>query len=355
MENIIEIDPVKDLRWDKFVESHPNGWVTHLSGWKRALEGTFRHIKGHFLAIIDDKNKEIRTALPIFEIRSWLTGNRLVSIPFATLSDPLIKTYSEAEELLNAAKHLGRNLAIPTIEIRTLYSFSMIKKDEFACVRFFKHHFLSLEKTPEELLKSFHYDRVRKKIRKVQKGKLKLRLAANEADLQGFYDLYAKDRKRLGLPLQPYTWFKLLWENFYASDKLTILLAELEGKTIGGLLVFRFKERVSAEAIGWDHNFVKAYPSYFLYWEAIKLAYSKGYRIFDFGRTAPTNLNLMDFKSRWGTEVRDLPQFTYPGGNHQNNWSAEGTITYKLSRSVIKNAPDSIQGLIGAFCYRHMG
>ena len=355
MENLVEIDPVKDPRWDEFVESHPFGRIAHLSGWKKVLEGTFGHIKGHHLALLDDKKEKIRAGLPIFEVRSSLRGSRLVSIPFATLSDPLIKTYSEGEELLNAVKHSGRNLSISQIEIRTFYSSPMIKRDEFACDSFFKHHFLSLEKTPEELLKSFHYDRVRKKIHRVQNGKLRLHLAADEADLQGFYNHYAKDRKRLGLPLPPYTWFKLLWENFHESDRLSILLAELEGERIGGLLIFKFKERVSAEAIGWDHNFVKAYPSHFLYWEAIKMGYFRGYKIFDFGRTAPTNLNLMDFKSRWGTEIRDLPQFIYPAGKYRNNRGGEGTISYKLLRRVIKNTPDSLQGLIGRFCYRHMG
>ena len=33
-EEVIEIDPLKDPRWDTFVENHPFGWIVHLSGWK---------------------------------------------------------------------------------------------------------------------------------------------------------------------------------------------------------------------------------------------------------------------------------------------------------------------------------
>ena len=88
---IIEIDPQSDPRWDQFVESHPLGLICHLSGWKQVLEESFPQMKGRYLAILSDDNS-IRAALPVFEIRSILTGNRLVSIPFATNCDPLISS-----------------------------------------------------------------------------------------------------------------------------------------------------------------------------------------------------------------------------------------------------------------------
>ena len=47
--------------------------------------------------------------------------------------------------------------------------------------------------------------------------------------------------------------------------------------------------------------------NYFGVWEAIKLAHSEGYKIFDFGRTGINNDGLMSFKSRWGAKVVDLP------------------------------------------------
>ena len=66
--NVQIINPITDDRWDRFVESHPFGWICHLSGWKKMLESTFPHIKGHYIALLDS-NGNIQAALPIFEVR----------------------------------------------------------------------------------------------------------------------------------------------------------------------------------------------------------------------------------------------------------------------------------------------
>jgi serine/alanine adding enzyme len=354
MEKIIEIDPFCDARWDKFVESHPFGWVAHLSGWKRVVEKCFPHVKGHCLALTEGREDIIKAGLPIYEFRSWLTGNRMVSIPFATLGDLLVNKPNEAEKLLDFAKDLSSRLGISSMEIRTLNSFSMVSNQGFLGNCFFKNHFLILDKDPAKLMKNFHYDRVRKKIYKIERGKLKLKLARDENDLKEFFRLYKEDRKRLGLPCQPFLLFKTIWSIFNPSNHVEVLLALLDGKTVGGLLNFKFKERVSAEAIGWNHDYTKDYPSHFLYWEAIKLAYGNGYKIFDFGRTSPKNPNLMDFKGRWGTKLADLPHFYYPADKFKNRESLENSTAYKLLRKMIRVSPDALQDAIGNFCYSHL-
>ena len=75
------------------------------------------------------------------------------------------------------------------------------------------------------------------------------------------------------------------------------------------MLLSKFRDRVSGEFVAVDPAFQNISPNHFLFWEAIKSACEEGYRIFDFGRTSPRNVGLMDFKRRWGTQVTDLPQF----------------------------------------------
>ena len=312
MGHIILIDPAEDSRWDTFVEHHPFGWICHLSGWKQVLENTFKHIKGYYLTLLDDTNNTIQAALPIFEVKSWLTGNRLVSIPFATLCDPLISSNEEMGSLLEAAVDLSKKLGTAHIEIRTLGSSSFIQDDRLGSSCFYKHHYLLLDTKPEQLQKNFHRKCVRQRIKRAIKSGLTLKVADHESDLRKFYQLHLMNRKQLGLPLQPYTFFKLLWETFFPSDRVALFLAEQQGKAIGGILLFKFKDRVSAEFVASDVTLRNVSPNHFLFWEAIKFAYHEGYKIFDFGRTSPYNVGLMDFKRRWGTKIVDLPQFYYP-------------------------------------------
>jgi len=73
MSTIKLIDPITDPRWDKFVESHPFGWVCHLSGWKQVLEKSFKHIQGYCFVLVDE-NDNIKAGLPVYELKSCLAG-----------------------------------------------------------------------------------------------------------------------------------------------------------------------------------------------------------------------------------------------------------------------------------------
>jgi hypothetical protein len=354
MNRVTIIDPLKDSQWDEFVENHPFGWICHLSGWKRVLEKSFKHIKGNYLVLRND-NRDITAALPIFEVRSWLTGNRLVSIPFATLCDPLISTGQEMEDLLEGALRLLKEFRASYIEIRSFRASSFVQTEKLAVRHFYKHHSLELKADPEELKKSFHRSCVRQRIARSLRSDLELRMGVGESDLQRFYRLYILTRKRLGLPPQPYVFLKSIWEIFSSSKRVTLLLAEQRGQPIAGLMLLKFKDRVSAEFSASDEAFYDMSPNHFLFWEAIKFAYDEGYKIFDFGRTAPSNETLMDFKARWGTEVTELPQYYYPKQVCQEFDRKGESISYRFLKEICENAPASALQYFGHFCYRHLG
>ena len=177
-------------------------------------------MKGYYLALLGHDNDSIRAALPIFEVKSILTGKRLVSIPFATNCDPLISSNEDMRELLDAAINLSTTLGCSKIEIRTLASWPLINDSRICSVVHNKSHQLSFETTPEELIKTFSR-KARWTIKKSMKSGLDLQLGGSESDLLEFYNLYVKTRKRLGLPPQPYLFFYLLWKKFSSSNHIS--------------------------------------------------------------------------------------------------------------------------------------
>jgi hypothetical protein len=354
MENVDIIDPVTDSRWDKFVENHPFGWIVHTSGWKRVLERNFPHMKGHYLVLQDSSTNEIQAGLPLFEVRSWLTGNRLISIPFATISDPLVSTGEQADSLLKAALNLSHKVGVDNIQIRTLNAHNILKNDEYVCDRHFVHHYLPLNGSIERIKKTFHYKAVQYEINKAIKSNMTFKIAEEESDLVCFYELYMKTRKKLGLPPQPYLLFKSLWDIFSPTKNVMVLLAISNKKVASAHFMFLFNERVSVEAVGWDVE-NKDSPNHFLFWEGIKMSYGMGYRIYDFGRTARDNHNLINFKNRWGTTVVDLPFYFSPKSHHEKTVELGNSAGYKLIQMLCKNSPDLFYPFIGRFCYRHLG
>ncbi|MCP4990672.1 MAG: GNAT family N-acetyltransferase [Colwellia sp.] len=86
--------------------------------------------------------------------------------------------------------------------------------------------------------------------------------------------------KQKGLPTYPYKFITMLWAEFSLLKKATLFLAEHKGKTIAGVLLFKYKERISAEYSVLDNKFLSLSPCHFLFWEVIKSAYEEGYKIF---------------------------------------------------------------------------
>ena len=355
MSRVDLIDPAKDERWDSFVENHPYGWIVHLSGWKRVLENSFPHMKGYYLALTDDADGRVKAALPMFHIQSWLTGKRLVSIPFATLCDPLAVQPDHVEPLISEAIRLSGRLNSKYLEIRTLHPSPLSEDGRLEESRLYKNHYLMLDRPLEGIQKSFHRQSIRHKIKRAEKSMLTLHVAGDESCLREFYRLYVETRKRLGLPPQPYVFFRSLWDVFHSGRRVRLLMAKRGETVIAGLMIFTFNGRCSTEYLGSDIACRDLSPDHFLYWQAIQMAHREGFKIFDLGRTEASNDTLMLFKSRWGTMVTDLPQYYYPRAvvNHASHM--ETSYKYRLLREICRRAPEALLHRIGNFCYRHSG
>jgi hypothetical protein len=350
---ITTIDPLQDARWDEFVENHPFGWLCHLSGWKNVLEKSFKHMHGHYIILLRDG--VVQAGLPLFEVRSWILGNRLVSIPFATLCDPLVSTREEMDKLFTRALDLSKDLGISSIEIRAMLSEPYVLDDRLSSSHFFKHHFIPLNRPPEVLNKSFHRTCVRQRITRASQSGIEISQGETESDIDAFYELHIMSRKRLGLPPQPREFIHAIWDTFYPQQRVSLLFAKKDGLLIGSLMLFKYKSRVSAEFAVWNEEYIKISPMHGLFWEAIQAAYREGFTMFDFGRTSPDNHTLMDFKNRWGTQVIDLPNFYYPKNKPDGTVTSETFIGRKVVREVCRVAPRPIFEGVGKFLYKHLG
>ena len=118
MSTIHWISPDEYGEWDAFVTRHPLGLVYHLSSWQKVLESAFGHIRGRFLVCGTRAERSRQVYLYIY-VHSWLLKNRTVSVPFATLCDPLVSTKEEFNLLWPAIEEASREHRSQRIEIRT--------------------------------------------------------------------------------------------------------------------------------------------------------------------------------------------------------------------------------------------
>lgn len=348
------IDPEHDPRWDKFVDKHSFGWLFHLSSWKKIIEQSFPHMKGFYFILENKQTKEIRAALPIYNVKSWLTGQKLISIPFATLSDPLVTEKNQLNQIIKKTLHLFGQNKVNRIEIRTSRTQELFANSNFERIIAFKQHVLPLNNEPEELLKKFHRSCVRGQIKKALKRSLELTEVKSIQELDDFYDLYLNNRKRIGLPPHPFRFIENIWKNLQQQQLVKIYFAEHQGIKVAGMLLFKYKDRVLIEYLNKNDDFTYLAPNHFLLWKAIQLAYQEGFKKFDFGRTSTLNHSLIDFKNRWATQMNDLPHFVFSPNQAILKKQKDQSKSYYFIKSVCKKIPNFTYQWIGHFCYRHL-
>lgn len=357
MSSIHWLSPDELGEWDAFVTQHPLGLVYHLSSWQWVLESAFKHIRGRFL-VLRDEGGQIRAGLPFYIVSSWLLGNRTVSVPFATMCDPLISTKEEFNSLWVAIEEASEKHRSRRIEIRTRHTGLDCIPTFFTASGRYKHHYLPLCEPTEALFRSFDKSNIRRGVEKARREGVVVEERQDEQDLRVFHAFLVATRRRHSLPPMPFAFFQAMHRSL-SPDRVALYLAMHAGKPVGGLLVSKFKDLWTAEYSGVPDNRIRGI-SPLLYWEAIQRAKSSGAASFSFGRTSLDNTGLLDHKRRWATIEEDLTDFINRRGSTsaQCNESSKGgglALYGTAVRLLVRYAPAAAQKLVGDFCYRHLG
>ncbi len=347
------IDPLSDVRWDAFVEKHPHGTIYHHSCWMRVIDLTYGHVRPLCFAI-EDQKRNITAAIPCFIVKSMLTGTRIVSLPFSSYCDPLVRNEKNLRTLLDRIVKELEVIAASYYELRAFRQVDLVKQSGLKAHNYSKIHILDIRDGFEKVKQGFHKDCIVRSVKKAMRCGVAGRQGCCEQDLKDFYAIHARTRKQQGFPIQPYRFFRNMWEILHPQGYLTLLLAELNGKTIAGVILFKFKDTVFFEHGASLAEYLPVRPNHLALWTAIEMACSEGYAFFDFGKTPPENKGLLDFKKRWGAKIHDLPYFYYP--EIKGAMSLEqSNLKYRFLKSVVRHMPLPLAKLTGEIAYHHLG
>ncbi len=352
--NAVElIDPLSDARWDSFVTNHPAGTIYQHSCWLKVISLTHKHVKP-LAFIIEDEDCNIRAAIPCFIVKSKLTGTRIVSLPFSSYCDPLVDCTEDFVKLLDRITAKVENVSASYYELRVFRQAGLVDKDRLKPHYYHKIHILDLMAGFERVQRAFHKDCIVRSVKKAMRCGVTVRQGCSEHDLRDFYSIHAQTRKYQGFPIQPYRFFKNMWEILYPRGYFTLLLAELNTRAIAGVILFKFKDTVSFEHGASIAKYLSARPNHLALWTAIETACSERYGYFDFGKTPPEDKGLLDFKRRWGAKMYDLPYFYYP--QIKGAMSLEqNDLKFRLFRSIERHMPLPVAKAMGRIAYHHLG
>ena len=279
-------------RWDAFVEATPEATFFHRAGWKTVTEKAFGH-RTHFL--FAQSGGVIEGVLPLAEVKSRLFGHSLVSLPFAVYGGIAATTARARAALEEAAEALARQLQVGHLELRNMHAGNGEVPASEIYVTFRKEIDPDVEKNMLAI--------PRKQRAMVRKG-IKFELVAEIDDtVDRFFAVYADNVHRHGTPALPKKYFALIKEIFGKDCEL--LIVTKDGNPISGVMTFYFRDEVMPYYAGDLPAARDLAANDFKYWELMRRACEKGYRIFDYGRSK-RGTGPFDFKKNWGFEPTPL-------------------------------------------------
>jgi CelD/BcsL family acetyltransferase involved in cellulose biosynthesis len=344
---IREIDPIHDPGWLDLVERHPRASVFHTPGWLEALRRTYGY--DPVVLTTSPPERELANGIVFCRVSSWLTGHRIVSLPFTDHCEPLVDDYEELACILAALHCECRAKGWKYIELRP-EDFDLGVSPDLSKSKTFCLHRLDLRPSLEALFRGFHQDCVRRKIRRAEREGLAYEEGRSESLLEKFYRLMVMTRRTQRLPPQPLAWFRNLIACM--GDKLKIRLASKDGRPVASILTLSYKATLIYKYGCSDKRFSKLGGTQLLFWKAIQEAKHNGLRELDMGRSDRDDLGLIRFKNRWGAARSTLTYWRY--GSVAADFANTGWST-QIARLICGYMPHDLLTRAGSILYRHVG
>ena len=332
---------LEDPGWVEFVRGRPEATLFHHPAWARLLVDCYGY-RAMALALTDGTGA-VTAGLPVLEVSRPLGQRRWVSLPFTDYCPPLA---AQQPGLVDELAALTKARAVRALELRAPLADHAGIQIRSAHVR----HEVALDPdvtvTWGRLFKNH-----RRNVRLAEKAGVRIVRGESAADMETFYRLHLRTRRRLGVPIQPRRFFRLLLERVMAPGLGFVLTAysgdiPIAAAIFGswnGTLIYKYSAR--------DERFAKLDANYLLMWTAMRVATETGCHTLDLGRSDLEQTPLRGFKSGWGAREEPLAY----------SWIANRPIkpsSRKLEEMmgrVIRNSAPWMCRTVGELFYRYAG
>lgn len=348
---LYKIDPLADPRWTDLVGRHGRSSLFHSVGWLRALRQTYGYRPVAFTISADGQS--LQNGFVFCEVESWITGYRLVSLPFSDYCEPLCHDNDELAFFAARLEGMLKDGKWRYIELRPVKSAHEIAHFAEPFTAYTLHQ-LDLRPDLATIFRNFHHSSIQRKIRRAEREGLGYEEGSNESLLDRFYDLLVITRRRHRVPPQPKKWFRSLIENF--RDDLKIRIASKDGRTLAGIITIRHKDAMYYKYGGSDARYNYLGAMHHVYWQAIQDAKRSGLRTFDLGRSDLDQPGLITFKSRWGSTVSELTYYRIAKSRSAVHFfEPQSGRRKRLAGKVFAKTSARVLSAMGSLLYKHIG
>jgi hypothetical protein len=340
--NVCVVNPLHEPGWDLLLQSSDQTTFFHTSAWARVLSESYGYSPLYFIAI----DGGLLTGLvAVMDVKSFLTGNRGVSLPFSDECQPIAKDQETFEKLFNELIAFGRRTGWKYIEIRGGDDFlPNAPSSADYCV-----HTLELG-SDEGIVSQRFKSNIRRNINKAEKEGVTVAINRSREAVAAFYRLHCGTRRYHGLPPQPWPSFEKIYEYIILAGKGFVALAEYQKRCIAGAVYTIFRDQAIYKYGASDRNYLSLRGNNLVMWAAIRWCCRNGIRSLNLGRTASGNQGLLQFKRAWGTteERLEYRKFVF-----REDMFVERESNSRSYYSIFRVMPIPLLRLVGNLLYRH--
>jgi hypothetical protein len=347
---VYKLDPLRDPRWKALVERHPSASVFHTTGWLDALHRTYGYRPVVFTT--SPPTGELRNGLVFCRIRSWVTGSRMVSLPFSDYCEPLIDSQKEFAFLLEYLRAEMEHQEWKYLEVRPLNDSlnAIAEEDGFRAAKRYYLHRLDIRPNADDIFRSLNKKSIQRRIKRAGETGLVCEYGRSPKLLKDFYHLMLLTRSRHRLPPQPSTWF----HNLAASmdNSFEIRVAYKGEVPISAVLTLRFRDVVYYKYGCSDVRFKSLGATPLLLWQALLDSKKAGANLLDLGRSDVDNEGLIVFKNHWVRHCTQIMYWRYPAPESvaiREDWKL------RMVKHACAKMPQRLLAMTGNLLYRHIG
>ena len=329
-------------RWDEFVFACPEATFFHRAAWQGIIKDVFRHPTYFFYA---EEAGAIRGVLPLAHVKSLLFGNSLIALPFAVYGGAATSDADALLALEKEAQKIAQNLGVDHLEFRNIKPQHTDWPTQDLYVTFRKEILPDVEANMLAI--------PRKQRAMVRKGIKNGLISTVDRNADRFFKVFADNVHRHGTPAMPKRYFDTLLQVF-GDDCEVLTVTGPDGQLLSSVLSFYFRDEVLPYYAGDDESARHLAANDFKYWELMRRACERGFKLFDYGRSKE-GTGPYAFKKNWGFEPQPLhyeyclyKRDSIPQNNPNNP-------KYKLFIAAWRRMPIGLANWLGPHIVRNLG
>lgn len=277
-----------------------------------------------------DRSHDLGLSFPVLQSKSFLIKN-MCSSPFQFYqtkeyfnSDTF---HSDLQKINEFSARVNRNYSLKIVG-------EMLPVDDFGFVQLIARNPVLSMRSADETFSNFsknHKQNVRKERNKAFREEISVSIENTQLGLDDFYNLLAfQSVRRHKMVFHPKSLFKKLLETKICD----IIIARVHGEAIAALFCLK-----DADVYHYSWGVRKTYRNVnlgtYLLDFALSHACSQSYKYFDFGSTPLSDLDLLNYKLKWGAENHPVYEYS----TLFNNISVDLNSTLPNARSVFSKIP----------------